>query len=124
MPLLFGWLFVTGLAVAQSPIDEETQFTIYGFGRSSFVWDDQDLGRSDLFVPANINVGAPKNPNFFIGAKQTRLGVDVKHTLGGEVLTIKLEGDFHNDASDANGLFRMRHAFANYRFVLVGDDLE
>lgn len=118
--LLFGLLLVDCLAFAQSPIPEETQFTIYGFGRTTFVWDDQNLGRSDLFVPANIQVGAQKNPNFFIGAKQTRLGFDVKHMLGGEVLTIKLEGDFHNDASDANGIFRMRHAYANYRFVLVG----
>jgi hypothetical protein len=118
--LLVGLLFVTCLTAAQSPPEEETQFTIYGFGRTSFVWDDQYLGRSDLFVPANINVGATKNPSFFIGAKQTRLGFDVKHTIGGEALTIKLEGDFHNDASDANGLFRMRHAFASYRFVLVG----
>ena len=118
--LLFGLLHVACLAFAQSPTPDETQFTIYGFGRTSFVWDDQNLGRSDLFVPANIQVGAPKNPSFFIGAKQTRLGFDVKHMLGGEVLTIKLEGDFHNDASDATGIFRMRHAYANYRFVLVG----
>ena len=120
IPLLFGLLFVTSLTVAQSPAEDETQFTIYGFGRTSFVWDDQNLGRSDLFVPANINVGATKNPSFFIGAKQTRIGFDVKHTLAGETLTIKLEGDFHNDASDANGLFRMRHAYVNYRFILVG----
>jgi hypothetical protein len=43
---------------AQTTTEEETQFTIYGFGRTSFVWDDQYLSRSDLFVPANINVGA------------------------------------------------------------------
>lgn len=119
--LLIICLFVTTFqALAQTPPDEETQFDIYGFGRTSFVWDNQDLGRSDLFVPANIKVGASKNPNFFIGAKQTRLGFDVKHTLGGETLTIKVEGDFHNDASDATGLFRMRHAYVNYRFILVG----
>ncbi|HOX83878.1 MAG TPA: DcaP family trimeric outer membrane transporter [Chryseolinea sp.] len=112
-------LFISRITNAQSP-PEETQFTIYGFGRASFVWDDQNLGRTDLFVPANINVGATKNPSFFIGAKQTRIGFDVKHTLAGETLSIKIEGDFHNDASDANGLFRMRHAYANYKFVLVG----
>jgi len=99
---------------------EETQFTIYGFGRATFVWDNSDMGRSDLFVPANIKVNTTKNPAFFIGAKQTRIGFDVKHTLAGEVLSVKVEGDFHNDASDANGLFRMRHAYANYRFILVG----
>lgn len=99
---------------------DATSFAFYGFGRTVFVWDDQNMGRSDLFVPANIQVGATKNPQFFIGAKQTRLGLDVKHTVGEDVLTVKLEGDFHNDASDANGLFRMRHASVNYRFVLIG----
>ncbi|MBL7857560.1 MAG: hypothetical protein JNM57_07715 [Cyclobacteriaceae bacterium] len=108
------------ITTAQTTSEEETQFTIYGFGRTSFVWDDQNLGRSDLFVPANIKVNTTKNPNFFVGAKQTRIGFDVKHTLAGETLSIKVEGDFHNDASDANGLFRMRHAYANYKFVLVG----
>lgn len=124
--LVINWILILSLSVssisstAQTAPEEATQFTIHGFGRTSFVWDDQDMSRSDLFVPANIKVGATKNPNFFIGAKQTRLGFDVKHTLGEESLTIKIEGDFHNDASDANGLFRMRHAYANYRFVMVG----
>ncbi len=99
---------------------EETQFSLYGFGRMTMVWDDQDLKRSDLFVPANIQVGGTKNPNIFMGAKQTRLGFDVKHKFGEETLNIKLEGDFHNDASDATGIFRMRLAYAEYKFVLVG----
>lgn len=103
------------------PTQTSTQLTFYGFGRTNFTWDDQEMGRSDLFVPANIKVGdGPKNPNFFIGAKQTRLGVDLKHTVGGEDLILKFEGDFHNDASDATGIFRMRHAYAKYRFILVG----
>ncbi|HEY6143967.1 MAG TPA: DcaP family trimeric outer membrane transporter [Flavobacterium sp.] len=105
---------------AQVEDKEETEFTIYGFGRTNFVWDNQDLSRNDLFIPANIKIDTPKNPNFFIGAKQTRLGLDVKHTLDGEVLSFKLEGDFHNDAADATGIFRMRHAYAKYKFILVG----
>jgi hypothetical protein len=117
------WLAIAVLLIethAQVNQAEETTFSLYGFGRTSFVWDNQNLGRSDLFVPANILIGATKNPNFFIGAKQTRIGFDVKHTLAGETLSIKVEGDFHNDASDATGIFRMRHAYANYKFILVG----
>jgi hypothetical protein len=116
-------VLITGMVIhgqGQDQPSDETIFTFYGFGRTVFVWDDQNMGRSDLFVPANIQVGATKNPQFFIGAKQTRLGLDVKHTVGEDVVTVKLEGDFHNDASDANGLFRMRHAYVNYRFVLIG----
>jgi hypothetical protein len=105
---------------AQINTGNETQINFYGFGRTTFVWDNQDLGRSDLFVPANIRVGADNVPNFFIGAKQTRLGFEIKQTLGVDMLTIKIEGDFHNDATDATGIFRMRHAYADYKFVLVG----
>lgn len=97
-------------------------FNLYGFGRTNFVWDNQDLGRSDLFVPANIKVGQPRNPNFFIGAKQTRIGIDFHQPLGDDELFIKLEGDFHNDASDATGIFRMRHAMVKYKFATIGMD--
>lgn len=117
---IIGLLLTSFFGFAQTDDKEDTEFTIYGFGRTNFVWDNQDLNRNDLFIPANIKIDTPKNPNFFIGAKQTRLGFDVKHTLDGEVLSFKLEGDFHNDASDANGIFRMRHAYAKYKFILVG----
>ncbi len=120
IPFLIGLLLGATITQAQTTAEEKTNATLYGFGRTSVVWDDQNLSRSDLFVPANIIVGATKNPTFFIGAKQTRIGFDVNHTIGSETLTIKLEGDFHNDASNAIGLFRMRHAYARYRFVLVG----
>lgn len=120
LSLLVLGMSMTHCTYGQTNQEEVTTFTIYGFGRTSFVWDDQDLKRSDLFVPANISVNGTKTPNFFIGSKQTRLGFDVKHTIGGEALDIKVEGDFHNDATDANGLFRMRHAYVNYRFVMVG----
>jgi len=111
--ILLTCLWLTTATTAQTTSEEETRFTIYGFGRTTFVWDDQNLGRSDLFVPANIKVNASKEPNFFIGAKQTRIGFNVDHTIAGETLKIKLEGDFHNDATDATGIFRMRHAYAN-----------
>lgn len=106
--------------MGQSTPEDVTEFTLYGFGRTTFVWDDQDMKRSDLFVPANITVNGNKIPNFFVGSKQTRLGFDVKHLIGSKVLDIKIEGDFHNDATDATGLFRMRHAYVNYKFVMIG----
>jgi hypothetical protein len=96
------------------------QLTIYGFGRTVLVWDDQNLNRSDLFVPANIKVGAPKNSSFFIGAKQTRLGLNLNHSASNHPLEMVFEIDFHNDPSDATGLIRMRHAYAKYRFFIVG----
>jgi hypothetical protein len=117
--LLF-FILVSFVSKGQSKTEDETQFTFYGFGRTTLVWDDQDLGRSDLFVPANIKVGAQKNPNFFLGAKQSRLGLNIKHKLLDETLSFKIEGDFHNDATDATGQFRMRHAYVNYKFFMIG----
>jgi hypothetical protein len=113
-------LATSGFAQENKP--KSNWFNLYGFGRTNFVWDNQDLGRSDLFVPANIKIGQPRNPNFFIGAKQTRIGVDFHQTVGDDELFIKLEGDFHNDASDATGIFRMRHALVKYKFAMIGMD--
>lgn len=119
--ILFNVLFATS-GFAQENKPKSNWFNLYGFGRTNFVWDNQDLGRSDLFVPANIKVWQPRNPNFFIGAKQTRIGIDFHQTVGDEELFIKLEGDFHNDASDATGIFRMRHALVKYKFAMIGMD--
>lgn len=113
-------LFLCSLLTAQESSEKEPQFNFYGFGRTIFVWDNQNLAGSDLFVPANIPVATTKVPEFFIGAKQTRIGFDFKHSIGKNKLTVKLEGDFHNDATNGTGLFRMRHAYADYKFVLVG----
>ncbi|HWR94520.1 MAG TPA: DcaP family trimeric outer membrane transporter, partial [Flavobacterium sp.] len=114
------FLLLSFITSAQTDTEDKTDFTIYGFGRTNFIWDDQNLGQNDLFMPANIKVDAEDQPNFFIGAKQSRIGFDVNHKIDNETLSIKIEGDFHNDTSDATGLFRMRHAYAKYKFVLVG----
>lgn len=115
-------LLMVASAVAQDNKPKSNWFNLYGFGRTNFVWDNQDLGRSDLFVPANIKIGQPRNPNFFIGAKQTRIGIDFHQLVGDDELLIKLEGDFHNDATDATGVFRMRHAMVKYKFAMIGMD--
>jgi len=118
--LFILFVLASFIVKGQTQTEDETQFSFYGFGRTTLVWDDQDLGRSDLFIPANIKVGAEKNPIFFLGAKQSRLGLNIKHKLWDETLSFKIEGDFHNDATDATGLFRMRHAYVNYKFFMIG----
>lgn len=104
----------------QTNENEKTQFSIYGFGRTNFTWDNQDLNQIDIFKPSDIIVGADKDANFFINPNQSRIGLDVKHDFGEDVLEIKLEGDFHNSSSNSTGVFRLRHAYAKYKFVLVG----
>lgn len=106
------------LAIGQDEEEEKdkTQFSIYGFGRTNLVWDSQYLGQSDVYIPNKIKVNGPENANFFIDVEQTRIGIDVKHQLGEDNLEIKIEGDFHS----SSGTFHIRHAFAKYKFILVG----
>lgn len=106
--LIFAALFIVFPSSALQVPTSKSWFNIYGFGRTNFAWDNQDMGRSDLFVPANIKVGQPRNPNFFIGAKQTRIGFDFHQPIGDNDLFIKLEEDFQiegNNARYVQGLY-------------------
>lgn len=49
----------------------------------------------------------------------SRIGVDLKKTIGEKVLTAKLEGDFW-DGSSGDGKFRVRHAYIDYNNWLLG----
>jgi hypothetical protein len=118
--VLIASFLAAGLNAQNAEPSNPAVFSLYGFGRANYFWDNKDMGRTDLFIPANIKVGVPTEPNFFIGAKQTRIGLDIVQPFGSNALAIKIEGDFHNDASNSIGMFRMRHAYANYKWILVG----
>ena len=49
---LMIWMLSMKITMAQEASVSESQLDFYGFGRTTFVWDNRDLGRSDLFVPA------------------------------------------------------------------------
>jgi hypothetical protein len=98
---------------------EKAQFSIYGFGRANLVWDSQDLGGNEAYIPNKIQVYGPTNPNFFIGVRQTRVGIDIKQPFGEDLLEMKIEGDFKG-SSDVTGSFHIRHAYAKYKFLTIG----
>lgn len=123
IPSLFILLFFLPV-LSYSQEEEEvkkpkTEFSIYGFARANFVWDNQDLGGSDVYIPNRIPIDGPNNSNFFIGARQTRLGIDLRQSFGEDVLEMKIEGDFKG-SSDVSGSIRIRHAYAKYKFLTVG----
>jgi hypothetical protein len=98
----------------------ETSLRFSGFGRVNFLVDNKNLGRDDLFKPSSIVVGADAAPNFFISARQTRLSLDFKQDMGNQTVKMKLEVDFHDASTDVTPLVRMRLAFIEYRFMLLG----
>ncbi len=41
--IIIGLLFISFFGFAQIDDKEDTEFTIYGFGRTNFVWDNRDI---------------------------------------------------------------------------------
>ncbi len=63
-----------------------------------------------------IPVGAPDRTNARLHARQTRLSLDARWLHQDEVVRLYAEGDFFG-VGDA---FRLRHAFGEYRWFLIG----
>ena len=94
----------------------------YGFIRLNTTLDFQDLNNSDLFRPAQINLGEEANhyPHLFMSAKQSRFGLKVKKELKGNPLQVKVEMDFHNNSDQPGGLVRLRHAYFTFQNWTLG----
>jgi DcaP outer membrane protein len=100
--------------------DSSFRVNVYGFIKLNFTYDFRDLGKSDQFKPSLIPVPGVQDDNFFMSAKQTRVGIKVsKETSLGTIKGV-IEGDFHNTASDAGGLFKLRHAYVSVKGLTVG----
>ena len=98
--------------------DRKLQLRILGSVRVNFNYTDQDMNDYQTFnpyeVPTNVN---DFTPNFFAGVEQTRLGFEVtRHTKNKRDVFIRIEADFNNSSVS----FRIRHAYGQYRNLLVG----
>lgn len=98
------------------------QFRPYGFIRFNSTYDFQNLGRSDLFKPSTIIV-PEKNQgshNFFMGVKQSRMGVEInKLTQIGNVKGV-IEIDFFDTSSGIVGKARIRHIYLQWKGLTIG----
>jgi hypothetical protein len=100
--------------------DSSLKLSVYGFIKLNFTYDSRNLGKSDLFKPSSIPVPGVQDDNFFMSAKQTRVGLKIsKETSFGTIKGV-IEGDFHNTSSDVGGLFKLRHAYINVKNLTVG----
>jgi hypothetical protein len=95
---------------------EDIDLKIGGFVKADFIYDFDPIDSTDSFVVPSIPVGAPDRTNSRFHARQTRLSLDARWLHECETVRVFVEGDFFG-AGDA---FRLRHAFGEYRWLLVG----
>lgn len=115
--ILFGQMLY-----AQTTEAEKIQLQVYGFVRLNATVDFQDMGNSDLFRPAIIPMDNRQRdyPHLYMSAKQSRFGIKAQRTLNDRPLKAIIEVDFHNNADQAGGLVRLRHAYFSYAGFTFG----
>jgi hypothetical protein len=93
------------------------QLRISGSVRANFNYSDQNLTDNNTFnpyyIPTDVDV---QSPNFFAGIQQTRLSFEVTRKTEKNDIFIRLEGDFKNNSTS----FRVRHAYGQIGFLLIG----
>jgi hypothetical protein len=115
---LFVWSGLLAQELKETPVELE----LYGFVRFNVTVDFQDMGNSDLFRPAIIPM-TDRNQDYahlYMIAKQSRFGLKATRQLNDQPLQAKIEVDFHNMASEAGGLIRLRHAYLQYAGFTLG----
>ncbi len=90
---------------------------IGGIVKADLMHDFRAIDSVDEFSPARIPIGDPQRTNSRFSARQTRLTMDARWiSNAGDPLRILVEGDFFTSSDQ----LRMRHAYGEYRGVLVG----
>ena len=101
----------------QSP-DHLMQMRILGSVRALFNFSSEDMRDQLSFNPYDVPTGSVvKAPNSFASLAQSRLGFEItRRTKAIGDMFIRLEADFNG----ANGNFRIRHAYGQFKHLLVG----
>ncbi|WP_343485552.1 DcaP family trimeric outer membrane transporter [Allomuricauda sp. d1] len=120
--LSFAAIAMTFFVLKGQEQNTEKAFRVYGFIKLNATYDFRDLGGSDLFKPSSIPVPQvnPRNPDFFMSAKQSRVGLEFKKETGIGNVKAVLEVDFHDTATGIGGLARIRHAYLQWKGLTVG----
>lgn len=98
--------------------DRLLQLRIIGSVRARFSYGDQLMPNMQSLNPYEVPTGIDsRSPNYYAGIKQTRLGFEVtRHTETKGDIFIRIEADFNNASSN----FRVRHAYGQIGWLLVG----
>jgi hypothetical protein len=105
-----GFLIITG--------DRKATLRIRGSIRLNGIYDFDGLQSRSTFSTYDIPVGEDlaTEPRFYMGANQTRLGIEAnRETSLGEAF-LKIEGDFRGPGNS----FRLRHAYGRLRKIIGG----
>lgn len=88
-----------------------------GYVKADLIHDFDAIDSTDFFDPSTIPVGEPDRSDSRFHARQTRLNMDARWiTDQGDPLRIMVEGDFFG----AGDTLRLRHAFGEYRGLIIG----
>ncbi len=103
----------------------KTMLRFGGSARLDGIYDFEDNGNPNLFVPSSIPVpgqpGAGGGPRSQIEAKGTRISFEARRPVGDEgSLRIYNENDFFNNSSSSSMDFRVRHFYGQAWNFLVG----
>jgi hypothetical protein len=91
-------------------------FKIGGRIKVDVIRDFKPIGSTDTFDPRTIPVDGSRETNSRIHARESRLFVDVRGDVDDHELQMYVEGDFYGTSN----AFRMRHAYARYGGLLIG----
>lgn len=91
-------------------------FKIGGFIKLDMIHDFNAIGSTDTFNPRTIPVDGSEGMNTRFHARETRLSLGVVGPIDGKDVKLFVEGDFYG----TNNAIRLRHAYAQYRFLLAG----
>ena len=89
---------------------------IGGYVKADFIYDADPIDSTDSFDTTTIPVDAKPRTNSRFHARQTRLSFDTRWRANEDVVRIFVEGDFFSTGN----AFRLRHAYGEYGWLLVG----
>ena len=96
---------------------------IGGYVRLGLVDSLDPIGSDDRFIVGSIPVGEPTpgldNEGFTISAKRSRVNLDMRMDSSVGTFRAFIEGDFAAAVGDTD-TYRLRHAFGQYKSVLLG----
>jgi len=93
---------------------------IGGFVKANYIQNFDTIGSQDRFVVGTIpTTPGPNDPNAEMTVEQSRLNFDLRDNTVYGPMRAFIEGDFAGGSSGQN-LFRLRHAFGQFRDFLAG----
>ncbi len=95
---------------------------IGGFVKANMAWSFDTIGSKDSFIVGTIPTDPQQQGDSEVNltVSQSRLNFDLRDRTQLGTLRAFIEGDFAADSIDEGDVFRLRHAFGQFRDILIG----